>query len=867
MSENKKETENSSSSLNENKILNVLPELIDLNKTKKKFYYLFKNGTKYIVKQKEKGKKILKEIKNDKLKKPNLEQQIYKKFISKYDKMPNNYNSYIICKLMHNINCHIVALFKEYLIDGDIFEFLTKYYKKNKSAYLLKEIIEFYNLNNVLYPNYVILPEGNYIFKNIQQKQRIIDTQEENLKKREKEKDKYKYKEIKVEEKDDILTSKVIDSILNQTNTSEARKDFDINNNSTELEEYNKINSLIKNIDKAEEINRRNKIFQKKKLIRIVNKELKGNAFYKMCHYINKNNNFYLTIKNDNIKYNIIKDNILSNNISPKPAIIGRLIPTSSPNENINKKRHNSYNIDFNIYLNKHKKTNTIEVNQIEPRKKILLTESKEDNSDGKNSNLSFLNFNTPYVAKKPIKQSTSYNRKKIYNKISNNNKIYLKKTSNSINKFNNFQYSPFKNYFNTDTNDNDKDNNDNEVKIYKKKLNKINRRNTETNFNSNLNRKVINTDVIINRNINKKKNEKIYRNLIKSRNNQKYVNTTNMNVINNNNEEQNKIVNKKNLISKPSLSINRSNYKKIEKYSNHTFKSIAKMIKRKYIIDDDESNNHNIYDNNTYHSQQKYIINAPLTSRNENIEKNPKLIENNNHSKNIYISNNITNNNYYTIDNNSKYNTKLLIKKFTDKTEINRRKKNNILNIENKHDALEYLNTDSNIVNNIKLNNNSENEDYSKRIKTELLSPYKSGLISKTTLKSLDKYSLKYLLNRFNEKNNSKGKNEGKNQLKINKDNYQLNNNNTINNTQNDGKAENKIRLKKRYLILRDNRNGNNIKNIKKSHPIDQSEKNNINQKNELYKTSISFNSNKLKLSSLSTKNNKRNNKINLYY
>ena len=888
MSENKKEIQNSSFSLTENKINSLLPGMFDLNKTKKKCYFVYKNGTKYIVKQKEKGKKNLKEIKNDKSASTtaqNLEKQIYNKFYSKYEKMPNNYNSYVINKIMHNINSHIVALFKEYLINGDIFEFLTKYYDLRKSSYLLKEIITFYTLNNIIYPNYVILPEGNYIFRNIQQKQRIIDNQEENLKKK---KDKEKNKDNKINEdkdKDNILTSKVIDSILNQTDTSEARKDFDINNNSTsEIEEYNKINSLIETIDKAEDLNNKNKIFQKK-LIRIVNKDLKGNAFFKMCHYINKNNNnLYLTMKNDNINKKKINQNIFSDNNSPKRANIGGIMSTLSRYE-INKILHSNY-IDNNNNLSKHKKRNTIEINEINPKNRYLFTDSKEDNSNSKDSNPS-LKVNNPYTIKKPIKQSTSYNRKKevCFKKNSYKKTIYLKKTSNSINKSNNFQFSPFKNYFNIDNNENDKNKNKNkdnesEVKVYKKKFNKINRINTDINFKTNTNRKAINTDAIIRQNVSKQKNEKVYKNLIKSRNNQQYVNTVNMNIINCD-DEQNKIQNNNTEIlttnkKYESLSINRANNRKGPKYSNHAFKSIAKMIKRKFIIDDDELNNHNnLYDNDTYQGKNKFIIPDSLTSRNRSIkyDKNQKSTENSNNSKNIYISNNITNNNYYTIENNSKGKAKLLLKKSSEKTEIKKRKINNILKIENKNEQKEkiYLNSEPNtlsssIVNNIQLNNIKDNKDNSNRvIKTQILSPYKSGLISKTTLKSIDKYSLKYLLNRFNEK--SRDKNESKNKIKSNKDNIQLNNNkNKKINIQNDTKTQNKIRLKKRYLILRDNRNGNIVKSIKKANPIKLNEKNNINLRNELFKTTESFNTNKLKLNSLSTKNNNRNNKINFY-
>ena len=186
MIENLKETENSFSSIKEIKLSQISQDVFNetQRKTKNKYYYLYRNGKKYILKRKEKenSPKEVKREKNQII--TSLEKQIRDKFHSKYVIMPYYYHKIIISRLMHSINSHIVSLFKEFLIYDDIFEFLTKYYSNRKSNYLLKHIIDFYAANNIIYPNYVILPEGNYIYRNIQQKQRIIDNQEENLKKK-----------------------------------------------------------------------------------------------------------------------------------------------------------------------------------------------------------------------------------------------------------------------------------------------------------------------------------------------------------------------------------------------------------------------------------------------------------------------------------------------------------------------------------------------------------------------------------------------------------------------------------------------------------------------------------------------------------
>ena len=821
-----KQPDNSPKSLNENKLTNLLHEMIELNKTKKKFYCLYKNGIKYIVKKKEKEKErnnINGSKYNKNLNISTLENIVYNKFLSKYKGMPKYYNSYIAYRLINNINSHIVSLFKEYLIYGDIFEFLTKLYSKNKSLYLLKELLHYYIANNIIYPNYMVLPEGLYLFKNIQQKQRILDNQEENSKKKKKEKN----------EMDKILTSRVIDSILNQTDTSEARNCFGLDNNSLDEDNGNQeINLLIETINKIENANDKNKIFQKKKLIRIINnKDLKNNNFVKLSQLINKRNN------NNNLKFenNNINLNINTNYGNEKKTVFGELISTISNYEGNKKqvnsltnkreiakkfyiRKFNTINLNDNLnLLNKKclysindKKMNTIEAADVISRK-IRFGESKEENSR------SLLNLNSPYVIKRPVKQSTSY--KKNISSNSCNNKINLKKNNNKF-----YNFSPYKNNNNINSNNNS---------IYQKKLNKIRILNT------------LSTKPNEDNNINLKNNSEIYRTVNRAKNVLNLKESINPGFINtlvdtkeepkiytkipNNNLNILKLNKQLRISSYRPTSANRSNIIKMknmnEKSSNQDFKSISKMIKRKLIIDEDE----NLYNANIFYTQNKnnnshsIIKNNTNTIRQKNKEKDfikivPDInINNNSSQKNIFISNNITNNNYYTIENIPKKNMKYLFCKYLDKNKIIKRRKkllvinNRTLDKTSQQDCNTFsLNSQNNsILNSARYN---EKSDSNSVIKKWILSPYKNGLINETSLKSLDKYSLKNLLNTFNDKYNYKNKNK----LSINVNNSELNYNkyNTIN-VQNNQKNENKIREKKRYLILHNNRN-TNIKNLK---------------------------------------------------
>ena len=306
---------------------------------------------------------------------------------------------------------------------------------------------------------------------------------------------------------------------------------------------------------------------------------------------------------------------------------------------------------------------------------------------------------------------------------------------------------------------------------------------------------------------------------------------------------------------------------------SNQNFKSISKMIKRKFIIDDDE----NIYNTNIFHSQNKNNISQSIIKNNTNtiIQKNNENnfykieddIDNNknNSHKNIYISNNITNNNYYTIENNPKKNIKLLFNKYLDKNEINKKRRKLLLI--NSRTFKKASHQDKNTLNLNSQNNSllnsaryNEKQDSNSVIKKWILSPYKNGLINETSLKSLDKYSVKNLLNTFNDKYNYRDKIENKLSIKVNNSELYYNKYNTIN-TQNNTRNDNKIKEKKRYLILHNNRNIN-IKNIKNNNSrliiFDHSD---INHNNS-FKSINSKNIIRLKIPNLSELKNKRNNK-----
>ena len=669
--------------------------------SKKRYYYLNKISDKNIQR-----KKPSKETSNKKIipkKTSSLRSvisHIHSLFNYKYTKLIQ-YNTTIINRLIYNINSKVVTEFKENLIWSDFTEFFYYFYERNKSEQLLKKLLNYYDVNNIIYPNYISLYEGNYIFNNIEQKQKIIDRQEKmekNGEKNQKAKDK----------EENILNSNVVESILNQTNTSENKRIFGLkdDNNFIEEDDFEQINNLINNIDNIEKNGNKNKIFKKKNFIRIINaNDNIGNKADK------SNKKSYIKELLSTITYFEKIDNKLKPKIENQKEINNNKIYSK---EIFSKTNYNNLVIKRNINFNNsknHKRINTLDTDKTRLKNRILSYNNSLNDSNN--------SFKSPYIIKRPINiDNITYSKKKISQNVSRSKNVYIHKNSKSISNFNNYN-------FNLDT-DNFKG-----IKIYRKKLHNINTdQNIENNSNSNS----------VNKNY--------------SRNNRNILNIQKKN---------------KNQISIPihihtNMSSNKNDKKNLYnikyKYNrvspSPNFKMISKMIKTNLLIDD---------------KINKKISSVSLTARNTTNNFNFKEIKkkiigkddtNNYATKNIYISNNITNNNYYTFNNGQKKNMKLLIyRNSKNNNDLNKIKTNKINIKEYKLDKNGnlYVKTERNQKINQSQNNNIKTKEinFTKRInKNNNINKYKNGLINSTILKSLDKNSLNSLLNKFRLENSN---------------------------------------------------------------------------------------------------------------
>ena len=171
------------------------------------------------------------------------------KLQNKYNISNDFYNKKKINELIFNDPSNYTAAFKEYLLLEDENEFLRRFYKKNELKKKLSSIYNFYEKYSKIFPNYIIIQESKFMYKNIQKKQKMIDNLQYI-----KEQEKRNKERKKNTSNDTIFTNGAINDIFNQTdsyykNNLKNLIDITFTNDDTVKD----INNLIKKIEKNEE--------------------------------------------------------------------------------------------------------------------------------------------------------------------------------------------------------------------------------------------------------------------------------------------------------------------------------------------------------------------------------------------------------------------------------------------------------------------------------------------------------------------------------------------------------------------------------------------------------------------------------------
>jgi len=104
---------------------------------------------------------------------------IQKNLNSKYLTGMDYYNVKVVNDIIYNDTTHLVSVFKDYLIYDDISEFLKRYYNNEESVTRLTKIYAFYEKYSKVFPNFIVLEENKYMFKNIERKQIAIDERQQ----------------------------------------------------------------------------------------------------------------------------------------------------------------------------------------------------------------------------------------------------------------------------------------------------------------------------------------------------------------------------------------------------------------------------------------------------------------------------------------------------------------------------------------------------------------------------------------------------------------------------------------------------------------------------------------------------------------
>ena len=105
----------------------------------------------------------------------NINKRINHYLYNKYSNKEYSFQHICIDNLMCNDNCHLVSKFKDYLIYDDDSEFLHEFCSKTELKSRLKYIFNFYSTYVHIFPNYLVIPEKKYIYKNLRKKQKVID--------------------------------------------------------------------------------------------------------------------------------------------------------------------------------------------------------------------------------------------------------------------------------------------------------------------------------------------------------------------------------------------------------------------------------------------------------------------------------------------------------------------------------------------------------------------------------------------------------------------------------------------------------------------------------------------------------------------
>ena len=747
------------------------------------------------------------------------EKIIYNNLISKYSKFEYSYSLLSINNLIFNEHCLVVARFKDFLILDDMTEFLRRFYNKKELKRRLNKIFNFYESYSKIFPNYMILPESQYLYRNIRKKQKMIDAFNQ-IKKEEEENRNSLKKELNNKEKKEIMIfNKSIQESINRYRPSETSilfnsiiSGFIKSNNNYNDSNWNSLISI--SLNKVYPSNSTKNNYN--------NNNIKSGINSFDCE------NKEITLNSENSLINIVQ--ILNqkyksnNNSNNNTNSLNKLYNNNSKNKNNNLNNSKNKNNHKIIYSKNDKskkmKNKNIKETKIKTIKKINHTNTKVEIDkvkikENNNSNPKKSSPDQNQIVKTHIHQKSTLNNNNNNNKfISHKQAVSVSNNNNTIKIINNIN-----NIIINDANINKEmviNINTNYFELNNANLNAINTINKITDNNENIHKNINNALIKKAKKI-KSKTKSKETSLSNKKDNNYYTKKLNTNFKANNNFIGNRI-----------------EEKRINTYSNHILNNIN--------YDNNIINNNVIIHNNT----------ASNTNKTKNIQnKIRNQINENKNIKGIYEYkalniNNIGNSgNLYSSKNKKNYIQKEINKKAVtievepnEKNKKSQSKKKDLIGKGNKKTSckpifstkthkkgtLEILNTDGNINYEISHFNNSNtyNHNYTEHIPSNNLNN------KNILLKNNDK--IEHLKTKLNKKIMSRKQKTNSFQIK-NKNNFFFSFNNYKQIKESNPLKRNNISNNDNFInyYIKNNTQSLDLDNIKTKKNINSIEKNDI--------------------------------------
>ena len=351
------------------------------------------------------------------------EKIIHHYLFTKYSKFEFSYSLVCVNNLVFNEQCRAVARFKDFLILDDMTEFLRRFYIKKELKRRLNKIFNFYESYSKIFPNYMILPESKYLYRNIRKKQKMIDAFNQ-IKKEEEENRNSLKKENKNKEKGEMIVfNKSIQESINRYHPSGTSFLFNsiisgfMKNNNNNESNWNSLISI--SLNKALPLN--------KKLLNS-NNNSKQNSFE--C------DNNEITLNSENSLINIIQ--ILNKKYDNNMAINNPHNNRLEEYNNKNNYKKTSKNKIINNFNDKIKKVKSQIKKDTKIRKIIRQNNTNDNNIKSEKDKINIDNISTP-----PKTSSPGHNQLvKLHNHqksaLNNNKKFISHKQAVSVSNNNN---------------------------------------------------------------------------------------------------------------------------------------------------------------------------------------------------------------------------------------------------------------------------------------------------------------------------------------------------------------------------------------------------------------------------------------------